>query len=69
MLKKEIVEKGPQVKKEKALFRQDQEPCHTSMKIMVKLNDRRIQLLSHLLYSLHLFPSDYYLFATFRRML
>ncbi|KOX70270.1 Histone-lysine N-methyltransferase SETMAR [Melipona quadrifasciata] len=51
------------------LFRQDNAPCHKSMKTMVKLNKLRFELLLHPPHSPDLAPSDYWLFADIERML
>ena len=62
-LKNEIGEKRLQMKKKKALFHQDNAPCHKSLATMAKLNELSFELLPHPPYSPNLVPSDYYLLA------
>ncbi|GFW56754.1 putative DD34D transposase [Trichonephila clavipes] len=54
-------------KMKKVLFGQD--PCHKSMKMMVKLNALRSEILSHPPYSQDLALSDYWLFSDLKRIL
>lgn len=68
-LSEEIKKKRPQTQKKKVLFHQDNAPCHKSAKTVVKLNELRFELLPHPPYSPDLAPSDYWLFADFKRML
>ena len=65
----EIKKKRPQIQNKKVLFRQDNSPCHKSMKTMAKLNELSFKLLPHPPYSQDLAPSDYWLFAGLKKML
>ena len=49
------------------LFRQDNAPCHKSMKTMVKLNELSFKLLPYPPYSPYLAPSDYWLFDDLKK--
>ena len=66
-LSAEIKKKRPQMQKKKVLFHQGNEPCHNSMKTIVKLNESSFELLPHPPYSLNLAPSDYWLFADLKK--
>lgn len=65
----EIGRKRPDMQDKRVLFHQDNAPFRKSMKTMVKLNALGFELLPHQPYSPDLSPSDYWLFATFKRML
>ena len=49
--------------------REDNAPCHKSMKTMAKLSELGYELLPHPPYSPDLAPSDYWLFADLKKML
>ena len=68
-LKAEIAAKRPHMKRKKILFLQDNAPAHKSIATTAKINDLRLQLLSHPPYSPDLAPSDYYLFPNLKRWL
>ena len=57
------------MKKKKVLFHQDNAPYHKSIAMMAKLHELFFELLSHPPYSPDLAPSNYWLFADFKRML
>ncbi|GFU63963.1 mariner Mos1 transposase [Trichonephila clavipes] len=69
LLKDEITEKWPHLKKKKVLFHQDNGPCHKSMKSMAKLHELDFELFPHPPYSPDLAPSDFFLFSDLKRML
>ena len=68
-LKEEILNKQPQMEKDKVLFHQYNAPRHDSVATMVKLHELHFELLPHPLYSPDLAPSDYYLFADLKSVL
>ena len=68
-MKEEIDKKWPQMKKRKVLFHQDNAPCHKLTATMAKLHELHVELLPHPSYSPDLGPSDYWLFADFKRTL
>ena len=68
-LKAEIVRKRPHMAKKKFLLRQDNAPCHKSIKPMAKLHELRFEFLPHLPYNPNLASSDYWLFAGLKKML
>ena len=68
-LKEEIANKRPQMDKKKALFHQDNAPCHKSIATMAKLHELHFKLLPHPPYSLDLPLSDFWMFAYLKRML
>ena len=55
--------------KKKALFHQDNALCDKSIATIAKLHELHFELLLHLTYSPDLGPSNYLLFADFKRML
>ena len=55
------------MKNKKVLFHQDNEPCHKSMKTMVKLNELKFELLPHPPYSPDLASNNYLLFAELKK--
>ena len=56
------------MKKKKIILHQDNPLCHKSMKTMAKLSELGYELLPHPPYSPDLAPSDYWLFADFKKM-
>ena len=67
-LKEEIAKIWPQMKKENALFQQDNAPCHKSIATMAKLHELPFELLLHPPYSLDVALDDYWLFADLKRI-
>lgn len=57
------------MEKKKVLFHQENAPYYKSMVLMVKVYELGFQLLPHSLYSLDLTLSDYYLFASLKKMI
>ena len=70
-LKEEIAKRkwSQMKKKKKVLFYQDNALCHKSIAMMAKLHEFHFELHPKPLYSPDLAPSDYWLFADFKRML
>ena len=68
-LKEEIAKKTPPQMKKKVLFHQDNAPYYKSIATMAKLHELHFELLPYTPYSLDLAPSNYWLFADFKRML
>ena len=54
--------KGPHLEKEKELFHQDNAPVHISVIAVAKINELKLELLPHALYSPVLATSNYFLF-------
>ncbi|GFX97046.1 mariner Mos1 transposase [Trichonephila clavipes] len=61
-LKAELAEKRSHLQKKKILFHQDNAQSHTSMVVMAKIYELRIELLEHLPYSQNLALGDFFLF-------